>query len=154
MSDTNTSQAAPVLDFGRRWAAAELAGDTAALGPLLDDRFVCVGPLGFVLDKEQYLQARWTGDLKQTAFAWEDVGVRLYGDTALAVGTQTQTTTYQGRDASGRFRVTQALVRRDGDWVMAGIHLSPVAQPPGGPPAGGPPAGGPPAGGPSAGAAR
>ena len=137
MSDSDsrpTAQAqAQILDFGRRWAAAELAGDTAALGPLLADDFVCVGPLGFVLTKEQYLRSRWSGDLKQTAFSWEDVGVRLYADAALAVGTQDQRTTYQGRDASGRFRVTQALVRRGGDWVMAGIHLSPIAQPPGGP---------------------
>jgi ketosteroid isomerase-like protein len=143
MSDTETRPAAQaqVLDFGRRWAAAELAGDTTALGPLLADDFVCVGPLGFVLTKEQYLQSRWSGDLKQAAFSWEDVSVRLYGDAALAVGTQVQRTTYQGRDASGRFRVTQALVRRGGEWVMAGIHLSPIAHPPaGGPPA---PAGGP-----------
>jgi hypothetical protein len=47
------------------------------------------------------------------------------------VGVQEQTTTYQGHDASGRFRVTQVLVRRPIGWVLASIHLSPIAPPPG-----------------------
>jgi len=45
------------------------------------------------------------------------------------VGTQTQQTTYQGRDASGRFRVTQLAVERAGRWFLAGMHVSPIAQP-------------------------
>jgi ketosteroid isomerase-like protein len=119
-----------VIEFGETWAAAELRGDAGALGLLLADDFVCVGPLGFVLDKAQYLQARRSGDLKHEAFAWEDLRVRAYGDVAVAVGTQTQRSAYQGRDASGRFRVTQVLVRQAGRWQIASLHLSPIAQPP------------------------
>ena len=89
-----------------RWAAAELQGDAAALAALLDADFTCVGPLGFVLDREQYLAPRRAGALAHTAFAWEDVRVRRYGETTIAVGTQRQTSSYQGQDASGRFRAT------------------------------------------------
>ena len=119
-----------ILDLGRQWAAAELRGDAEALAALLDADFVCVGPLGFVLDKEQYLAARRSGDLKQAAFAWQDVRVRVYGDAAVAVGSQLQQTTYRGSDASGQFRATQVLVRKGEGWVMASLHLSPIAQPP------------------------
>ena len=38
---------APILDLHKRFSEAELAGDVAALGMLLDDDFVGVGPLGF-----------------------------------------------------------------------------------------------------------
>src|SRR5215472_18561851 len=103
-----------IRDLGQTWAAAELRGDAAALGALLVDDFVCVGPLGFVLDKEQYLGSRRSGDLKHEAFAWDDVRVRFYGETAVSVGMQTQRSTWQGRDASGRFRVTQIAVRQEG----------------------------------------
>ena len=120
-----------IRDLGQTWAAAELRGDSAALGALLADDFVCVGPLGFVLDKEQYLGSRRSGDLKHKAFAWDDVKVRFYGETAVAVGVQTQRSTWQGRDASGRFRVTQIAVRQGGRWRIAGLHLSPIAPPPG-----------------------
>jgi ketosteroid isomerase-like protein len=119
-----------ILDLGRRWAAAELHGDAQALEALLDADFVCVGPLGFVLDKQQYLAGRRSGDLKQTEFAWQDVRVRVYGDAAVAVGSQVQQTTLQGNDASGQFRATQVLVRKGDGWVMASLHLSPIARPP------------------------
>lgn len=118
------------MELGREWASAELGGDAEALAGLLDDTFVLVGPLGFVLNKQQFIGSRRSGDLRHQSFAWDDVQVRDYGGVAVAVGTQTQQTTYQGRDASGRFRVTQIAVDRAGRWVLAGMHLSPIAQPP------------------------
>jgi ketosteroid isomerase-like protein len=119
-----------VLELGRQWADAELRGDADALSALFDADFVCVGPLGFILDKEQYLGARRSGELKQEAFDWRDVRVRVYADAAVAVGTQVQKTTFQGREVSGEFRVTQVLVRQGDRWLIASLHLSPIAQPP------------------------
>jgi ketosteroid isomerase-like protein len=130
MSDQNSVARDQVLELGRQWAAAERTGDVAPLGPLLADDFILVGPLGFMLDKEQYLGSRRSGDLKHASLVWEDVRVRVYGETAVAVGSQTQRSTYQGRDASGRFRVTQVAVRQADRWTIVGLHYSPIAQPP------------------------
>jgi ketosteroid isomerase-like protein len=129
MSDQNAAVQDQILELGWRWATAERAGDTDALGPLLADDFLLVGPLGFILDKEQYLGSRRSGDLKHESLDWEDVRVRVYGETAVAVGSQTQHSTYQGRDASGRFRVTQIAVRHGDGWTLVGLHYSPIAQP-------------------------
>jgi len=119
-----------ILELGRGWARAELRGDVETLSKLLDADFLCVGPVGFVITKEQYLAARRSGDLKQQAFAWDDVQVRIYGDAAVAIGSQVQQTTMQGRDASGRFRVTQVLARKGHGWVIASLHLSPITPAP------------------------
>jgi ketosteroid isomerase-like protein len=121
-----------ILELGRRWAEAERHGDVAALDALLHEDFVGVGPLGFVLDRQQWLGPRRGGDLKNSTFEWQDPSVRVFGDTAVVVGTQIQESTYQGRDASGRFRVTQIVARTGADdrWVLAGMHLSPVAEAP------------------------
>src|SRR5262249_61061956 len=105
-----------IRDLGQTWAAAELRGDAAALGAVLADDFVCVGPLGFVLDKEQYLGSRRSCDLKHEAFAWDDVKVRFYGETPVAVGAQTQKSTRQGREAAGRFRVTRSPLAQERPW--------------------------------------
>jgi ketosteroid isomerase-like protein len=125
--DMNEQSQAEVLDLGRRWADAESRGDADALEGLLADDFLLVGPLGFMLDKQQYLGSRRSGDLKHQSFGWDEMRVRLYGDTAVAVGSQTQRSTYQGRDASGRFRVTQIAARLDERWKLVGLHLSPIA---------------------------
>jgi ketosteroid isomerase-like protein len=129
-TDQNTAATDQVLELGQRWAAAERAADADALQPLLADDFLLVGPLGFMLDKTQYLGSRRSGDLRHDSLEWADVRVRVYGDAAVAVGAQTQRSTYQGADASGRFRVTQIAVRRGERWTVVGLHYSPIAQPP------------------------
>lgn len=124
---TGTTDDAAIQETFDRWVAAELHGDAAALAALLDPDFRCVGPLGYVLDREQYVGSRRSGALTHAGFAWEDVSTRRYGDTVVALGTQRQTSSFQGRDASGRFRVTQLLVRRGDGWAIAGLHYSPLA---------------------------
>jgi ketosteroid isomerase-like protein len=130
MIDQSAYATDQVLQLGQRWANAERAGDADALAPLLADDFLLVGPLGFMLDKTQYLGSRRSGDLKHESLVCEDVRVRVYGDAAVAVGSLTQRSTYQGRDASGRFRVTQVAIRQGDRWMLAGLHYSPIAQPP------------------------
>ena len=67
-----------VLDLVERWAHAELAGDVDAYADLLDDEFVGVGPVGFVLDKQQWAQ-RHRGDLENHGF--EIIVLELLGRT-------------------------------------------------------------------------
>ena len=130
MIDQSAHATDQILELGRHWANAERAGDADALEQLLADDFLLVGPLGFMLDKTQYLGSRRTGDLTHESLAREDVRVRVYGDAAVAVGNQAQRSSYQGRDASGQFRVTQVAIRRGDRWMLAGLHYSPIAQPP------------------------
>ena len=113
-----------ILDLGRRWADAELQSDADALDALLADDFVAVGPRGFVLNRQQWLDRYRSGDLQHDAFSWQDVAVRDYGAAAVAVGIQAQQTSYQGHDASGRFRLTLVAIRQAGRWLIAGLHLS------------------------------
>jgi ketosteroid isomerase-like protein len=52
-----------VLDLVARWANTELTGDVDAYTDLPAEDFVGVGPVGFVLDGEQWAQ-RHRGGLK------------------------------------------------------------------------------------------
>jgi hypothetical protein len=54
---------AKVDEFGKHWVEAELAGDVIVLDALSHKDFVLVGPLGFVLDKAQWLDRYASGDL-------------------------------------------------------------------------------------------
>jgi ketosteroid isomerase-like protein len=126
----NDSIEAQVRTLGTQWAEAERAGDVKSLGDLLTTDFRGVGPRGFVLDKDQWLARYSSGALSNESFTWEEVEVRGYGDAAVAIGLQSQHSTYQGRSMPGRFRVSQFLVRRDGGWAIAGIHISETVPPP------------------------
>lgn len=113
-----------ILDLGRRWADAELRADIAALDALRAADFVGVGPRGFVLQREQWLDRYRAGSLRNSAFVVQDLDVRDYGEAAIAVGLQAQQATFQGHDASGRFRATLLAVRQGGHWLLAGVQLS------------------------------
>ncbi|MFI6395999.1 nuclear transport factor 2 family protein [Nonomuraea sp. NPDC050547] len=118
---------ADVLDLVHRWAAAEQANDATALDGLLADGFVGVGPLGFVLTREQWL-VRFDNGLVNSAFVVEEPQVHEHGSAAVVVGVDAQETTFGGRDNSGRFRLTLSAVRQEAGWRVASVHLGPLRQ--------------------------
>jgi ketosteroid isomerase-like protein len=120
---------AEILALGARWAEAERHADTKILDEIAADHFRLVGPFGFVLDKTQWLDRYVSGGLVTSSLDWEDVEVREFGETAIAIGRQTQQATYQGRPADGQFRVTQVFVHDQGRYQLASLHLSQVAPP-------------------------
>jgi uncharacterized protein (TIGR02246 family) len=117
-----------VLDLVRRWAAAEQHNDADALDGILDDDFAGVGPVGFVLGRKQWLE-RFRKGLENRAFEVEDPQVREFGTTAVVIGVQAQQTDANGRDSSGRFRITLVVVRRADRWLLANIHIGPLQFP-------------------------
>lgn len=108
-------------------------GDTSFLRRTLADDFVGVGPLGFLLTKEEWLQRVESGALKYEALAWSDAATRVYGDAAVVVGRQTSRATYQGHATGGELRATLIFVRSGNEWRLAGVHFSPIGPPPGAP---------------------
>ena len=112
------------------WIAAELRGDTAFLEQTLADDFVAVGPLGFMLTKTEWIGRHQSGDLKYTSLILDEVTVRTYGGAAVLVGRQGQDATYRGNPIKARLRTTVVLVQQQGRWQLAGVHMSPIGQPP------------------------
>jgi Domain of unknown function (DUF4440) len=67
------------------WATAELQSDTAFLERLLSDDFVGIGPLGFLLTKQEWIAWLQSGDLKHDALTLDEVMVRVYNNDAAIV---------------------------------------------------------------------
>ena len=89
-----------------------------------------VGPLGFVLEKQQWLGRYRSGDLVTGSLSLEDPAIRVYGEAAVTIARHIQRASYQGEPVDGQFRTTHVAVRVDRRWVLAGIHLSPIGGPP------------------------
>jgi hypothetical protein len=116
-----------------RLSAAELAGDPAALEELLADDFQLVGPLGFVLDKPQWIAQYRAGNLDYSRLAIEPLSTRTYGNVTIVVATREQEANYQGTPTPARLRMT-AIIAGDGQRRrIAGLHYSQIAPVPGEP---------------------
>jgi ketosteroid isomerase-like protein len=126
-----TAQHESLHDLDRRWTEAEVGGDTATLEGLATEDFTLVGPAGFVLTKQQWLDRYRGGGLRTRTLCFEETATRVYGDTAVTVGRQIQEAEYHDRPVNGEFRITRVAVRDGSRWRLAGLHLSPIA---GGPP--------------------
>ena len=122
--------------LGEDWAAAERRGDTGFLARVLADDFVAVGPRGFMLTKEQWLSRHDSGNLTYESFGWDEVRVRVHGSTAVMIGRQTAEGRYEDGDVRheirDQFRATLVFVEAGEGWLLLGLHLSPIAGPPGG----------------------
>jgi ketosteroid isomerase-like protein len=127
---TPTTPLQALADLDRTITRAEIEGDAATLDALATDDFTLVGPVGFVLDKQQWLDRYRGGGLRTRALAFEDAVTRVHGDCAIRVGRHVQEAEFQGRPVNGEFRATHIAVRDGGRWRLAGVHLSPIGGPP------------------------
>ena len=83
-----------------------------------------------MLTKQEWLARHQSGDLKYASFSLDEVKVRVYNDAAILIGRQVQNGTYRGNSIQGQFRTTLVFVQQQGQWRLAGLHLSPIGQPP------------------------
>ncbi|MFI9388133.1 nuclear transport factor 2 family protein [Kutzneria sp. NPDC052558] len=118
-----------IQELETRWARAEIAGDVSTLDTMAVEDFTLVGPFGFVLDKQQWLDRYRSGDLTTSELDWHDLQVREIGDTTLVIGVHEQQAAYRGTPSNGRFRATHVWVRTDEGWRLAGTQLSPIGRP-------------------------
>src|SRR5436309_6735553 len=106
-----------IVRMADAWATAELRGDTAFLENILADDFVGIGPLGFMLTRQEWLARHQSGDLKYESFSLDEVKVRVYNDAAILIGRQAQNATYRGNSIPGQFRITLVFVQQ-GQWRL------------------------------------
>lgn len=112
--------------IAENWATGERNGDTAFMERTLTDDFMAIGPRGFVLNKEQWLQRFRSGSLKYEYLEWDEVNVRPYGDAAVVTGRQRQTVNYQGQPTESELRTSLVWVKQDGRWLLANAQMSPI----------------------------
>jgi hypothetical protein len=119
-----------VRRFANAWVAAEARGDVASLEIMLADDFVGVGPLGFMLSKHEWLARHQQGDLRYESIDLTEVTLRRYRNAAILTARQEQVGTYRGTSISAALRAMLVFVQVYRRWQLAGLHFSPIGQPP------------------------
>ncbi len=107
-----------------------LAGnDTATLAGLMDPSLVHVDPQGAAHRRDAVLEAmRAIPAGTAMTVTVEDVSLRRFGDTAVAVGLTRLSVDHPGGRAVRRYRFTDVFVRRPAGWRIVSTHTSAVAE--------------------------
>ena len=96
------------------WMTAAKTKDAAKLGEILADSWVGLGWDGKTSDKAKAL-----ADLKANSLDNVEIGpmkVRFFGNTAVVTGSDTEKSTTEGKDTSGKYIWTDVFVKTDGKW--------------------------------------
>jgi hypothetical protein len=84
---------------------------------------------GTVLTKPQALTDIGSDSASLESTVLGDMKVRLYGNTAIVTGTDTEKSEYHGKDSSGVYLWTDVFVLRNGRWQAVSSQSTKVAAP-------------------------
>lgn len=121
-----------VNDTLATWADAERLCDAAMTDSLLTDDFLGIGPVGFQLPKNAWVQRLTDGQLDYEELSLDEVSIREYSASAIAVARVNTRGSARGNPLPTT-RTTFHLVRIDHDWRIAEIQHSFIAGTPGSP---------------------
>jgi ketosteroid isomerase-like protein len=111
----------------RRLQATQLAGDTAALEQLLDDRAVFTGPDGKCYTKQDDLHLHRSRQQILTKVIEEDLTVLVEGRTGVTWFLGSLEGTFAGTPFAARLRYTRTWIHdNDHGWRIVAAHASPV----------------------------
>ncbi len=110
------------------WAVANVHADQIALDRILAPEWTYTDIDGNVVSKAQMYAEMKAGVGKVTSVTNDEVKVRVFGDTAIVSGLETEKSNYKGKDTSGQYRYTDVFIKRNGTWWAVATHSSKVAK--------------------------
>ena len=113
----------------KQWGAALLSGDSAAIGPLLAENFVGIGPDGTIMSKSEELKSYMTGRQHFEKRDVEERKIRVFGSTAVVTSKVNVEGNYSGKALSGHFRYTRVWSLTHGQWQIVSFEASRVDDP-------------------------
>jgi ketosteroid isomerase-like protein len=122
--------AAPDQDLARFtqlesvWNNAHLQGDAEALDRLWADELRVFVPRMTPMGKPQALSFFRSGRMKFMRYETSELGVRVYGETAVVTGRVRRARERGGQTVEDDWRFTKVYVRTAGAWRVVAFHAS------------------------------
>lgn len=115
-----------VQQVEKDWAAAQQAGDSDKVGQILADDWSAWGPEGKKFTKAQFVSAMKAGKMKVESMEFGSMDVKALGNVAVVQGSDTEKSTFDGKDSSGKYVWTDVFAKRGGQWVAVRSQITMV----------------------------
>lgn len=113
-------------EMNDEWVKALVRGDGETLNRIMADDFFFAYPFEGD-DKSQFIDDVASGDVRVEYLNRENVGVRIWGDTAVLTGKDSVKWYYQGRDFSGHYKIIHIYSHRKNRWQLVSVQACPIA---------------------------
>jgi len=115
-----------IIQMERDWTEAGLKKDLKTLDRIIADDWVALDFRGKTVTKAQAIADLKSGSSTDQSVELGEVKVRVFGNTAVVTGGDTEKSTYQGKDSSGKYVWTDVFVNRNGRWQAVASHSTRV----------------------------
>ncbi len=109
------------------WSRAMVQNDAAAIGRFMAEEWTIIGSDGSMCDKAAFLKLVESGTLTHDVMDFEELVVRVYGDTAVLTFRGVSGGKYQGQAFREVERASDVFVKQKGQWKCVLTHLSRLA---------------------------
>jgi ketosteroid isomerase-like protein len=111
-----SSAAEELKQAERDWTAGQKAGDADKIAQLLADDWSGLGFDGKKYNKQQYLADFKSGASKFASVELGPMDVRVFGNIGVVQGSDTEKSSYKGKDTSGKYVWMDVFQKKDGKW--------------------------------------
>jgi hypothetical protein len=124
---TPTATEDELRDAARQLNEALIAGDLDTLDQLVADRCRIVGPKGYHISKQEWIQTHASAVYEQVVLESVESDSVHYGDTAIRSDLQRSECRYRGELVTGLYRVMATWVRGPHGWQLAALQYTTVS---------------------------
>jgi len=124
--DEDAAARAQVLALEKAWNQAYKAGDTKALASILDNSLVLVEDDGSLKTKSEFLASVKASSGNQEQIAPESLTVRVFGNTAIAIGVIAVRGTQRGKSVVHHERFIDTWINKNGTWICIATDATPI----------------------------
>ena len=124
--DDDASARDQVLSLEKAWNQAYKTGDIKALGSILDNSLVLVEDDGSLKTKSEFLGSIKASKSNEEQVAPESLTVRVFGNTAIAIGVIAVKATKGGKSVVRRERFIDTWIKKNGSWICIATDATPI----------------------------
>jgi len=117
-----------LMQMERDATQAFLKNDTAALEKMYAEDWVGIDFTGKTVTRAEAMADMKSGASSSKSIELGPLKARVFGDTAVVTGSDTETSTYKGKDSTGKYAWTDVWVMRQGKWQVAASQATKIGK--------------------------
>ncbi len=125
-NESEAAAQAKVIALEKAWNQAYKLGDAKALSALLDNALVLVEDDGSLKSKAEFLASVKSTAGNEEQVDPESISVRMFGQTAIAVGVLAAKGSRGGKPYVRRERFVDTWIYKGGNWVCIATNATPI----------------------------